>query len=527
MLWPQIYNPLGSQLGSTAVAALPIVVLMGLLLFSRLRPFYSAFIGLLCATAIAALVYQMPLGKIVASIGFGVLYGLLPIGWIVLNVFFLFKILTNAGLIDELKNALVTVTGDQRIQLLLVAFCFGAILEGAAGFGTPVAITASILIGLGFSPLDASVLSLLANTAPVAYGGLGTPIIALQGVSGLDLGELSATVGRLLAPIGAIIPIWLVWAYSGWKKTKEILPLLLVTGITYAIAQRAISTIHGPWLVGVGAGIFSLAATLLALRFSGLLTKKRIIAVHKEKNSAWRLWLPWLVLITLILVWGLPGVKSSLEKTTIEFAIPALDRQVLRMPPIVAKPTSEPAVFKLNWLSATGTAIFLAGIINGLLFGYKPREIFGFFSASIHDVKFSLLTISGMMSLGFITRYSGMDATLGLAFASAGVFYPFFGTMLGWLGVAITGSDTSSNVLFGSLQTITARKLGVDATVMAAANSAGGVMGKMIDAQSIVIASTATRWVGHENRILRRVIFHSVALAVIVGLIVCVEIYWI
>ena len=527
MPWPQIYNPLGSQLGSTAVAALPILVLMGLLLFSRLRPYYSAFIGLICATAVAAFVYRMPTGKILASISFGILYGLLPIGWIVLNVFFLFKILTNAGLIEDLKTALVAMTGDQRVQLLLVAYCFGAILEGAAGFGTPVAITASILIGLGFSPLDASVLSLLANTAPVAYGGLGTPIIALQGVTGLDLGELSATVGRLLSPIGAIIPIWLVWAYAGWRKTKEILPILLVSGITYAIAQRAISSLHGPWLVGVGAGIFSLSATLLALNFSSLMTKKSKNTARKEGNSAWRLWLPWLVLIALILVWGLPGVKSLLDKTTIEFAIPALDQQVLRMSPIVAEPTSEPAVFKLNWLSATGTAIFLAGIINGLLFGYKPREIIGAFSTSIHDVRFSLLTISGMMSLGFITRYSGMDATLGLAFASAGIFYPFFGTLLGWLGVAITGSDTSSNVLFGSLQTITARKLGLDATLMASANSAGGVMGKMIDAQSIVIASTSTRWFGHENQILRKVIAHSVVLAVIVGLIVTAEIYWI
>lgn len=526
MVWPQIYDPLGSQWGSTAVAALPILVLMGFLLFSHLRPYFSAFIGLLCASAIAVGIYRMPVDKVFASIGFGVLYGLLPIGWIVLNVFFLFRILTHAGLIEELKTALVTITGDQRIQLLLVAFCFGAILEGAAGFGTPVAITASILIGLGFSPLDASVLSLLANTAPVAYGGLGTPIIALQGVTGLNLGELSATVGRLLSPIGAIIPIWLVWAYAGWKETREILPILLVSGITYSIAQRAISFFHGPWLVGVGAGIVSLAATLLALKFSGLLTKKRKSLARKEGNSAWRLWLPWLVLIVLILVWGLPGVKSLLDQTTKELAIPVLDQQVLRMPPIIARPAAEPAVLKFNWLSATGTAIFLAGVINGLLFGFKPGEILKVFSASIYEVRFSLLTISGMMSLGFITRYSGMDGTLGLAFASAGIFYPFFGTLLGWLGVAITGSDTSSNVLFGSLQTITARKLGLDATIMAAANSAGGVMGKMIDAQSIVIASTSTRWFGHESQILRRVLAHSVVLAVIVGLIVTAHIYW-
>ena len=286
-------------------------------------------------------------------------------------MFFLFRILTNAGLIEELKTALVTITGDQRIQLLLVAFCFGAILEGAAGFGTPVAITASILIGLGFSPLDASVLSLLANTAPVAYGGLGTPIIALQGVTGLDLGELSATVGRLLSPIGAIIPIWLVWAYAGWKKTREILPILLVSGITYSIAQRAISLFHGPWLVGVGAGIVSLAATLLALKFSGLLTKKRKSLARKEGNSAWRLWLPWLVLIVLILVWGLPGVKSLLDQTTKELAIPVLDQQVLRMPPIIARPAAEPAVFKFNCF-CTGTAFRL--VLSTVCCLFKPRK---------------------------------------------------------------------------------------------------------------------------------------------------------
>ena len=526
MIWEQVYNPLGNQILSTLVAGLPLLTLIALLLFSKWRPYYSVILSVGEAAIIALLVYRMPSPKVFLSIGYGILYGLLPIGWIVLNVFFLFKILTEAGTIEELKKALVNVTDDKRIQLLLVAFCFGAILEGAAGFGTPVAITASILIGLGFSPLNASFLSLLANTAPVAFGGLGTPIIALQTVTGLDLGQLSATVGKLLTPIGAIIPIWIIWAFAGWKKTKEILPILLVSGVSFAATQLLVSSLHGPWLVGVIAGIASLAATVMTVRVKN---KTAGIERSKENNinhlSKIRVWLPWVVMIGLILVWGLPSVKAFLDRATISFHIPVIDQQIFRMPPIVAEPTAEPAVFSFNWLSATGTAIFLTGIFDGLLLGYKPGELIKMFWHSIHDVRFSLLTISGMMSLGFITRFSGMDGTLGLAFASAGAFYPFFGTLLGWLGVAITGSDTSSNVLFGRLQTITAQQLGLNPVIMASANSAGGVMGKMIDAQSIVIASTSTRWFGHESQILRKVLIHSIALAVIVGLIVTAGIY--
>lgn len=527
MAWQQVYDPLGSQFLSTFVAALPLLVLIGLLLFTRIRPYYSAAISVISAIISAFLIYRMPIPMIVATIGYGILYGLIPIGWIVLNVFFLFKILTAAGTIEKLKEALVNITDDKRLLLLMVAFCFGAILEGAAGFGTPVAITASILIGLGFSPLYASFLSLLANTAPVAFGGLGTPIIALQGVTGLELGQLSATVGRLLAPIGVIIPIWLVWSYAGWKKTREILPVLLVSGFTFSLTQLLVSSWHGPWLVGVISGTVSLAATIM------MVSKKNATTNRKDKTKSLeircakiRIWLPWFVLILFILIWGLPPVKTYLNMPSVIFHIAPLDQNVMRMPPVVSEPTPESAVFKLNWLSATGTAIFFAGIIDGLALGFNPKEIFKFFIESIRDVKFSLLTICGMMSLGFITRFSGMDATLGLAFASAGIFYPFFGTILGWLGVAITGSDTSSNMLFGSLQTITSRQLGFDPTVMASANSAGGVMGKMIDAQSIVIASTSTRWFGHESEILRKVLPHSIALAVLVGLIVTAEIYW-
>ena len=529
MNWFQNYNPLGNSAFSTLIAILPTVILLILLLFSRFKTFFSAFLALGAAFIIAVWIYQMPVNKAAASLGYGILYGLLPIGWIVINVFFLFGILTKAGVIDGLRSALISITDDKRLQLLIVAFCFGAMLEGAAGFGTPVAITAAILIGLGFSPLQASILSLLANTAPVAYGGLGTPIIALQGVTGLDLRQLSGMVGLLLTPFGVLVPIWLVWVYAGWKKTRELLPVLLAAGISFAVTQFLVSTYHGPWLVGIIAGLVSLGVTLFTIRIRG----RRTTLLKPEKKAftpmagavSFRTWLPWLILVAMVLVWGIPQLKSLLDSATIQFNIPYLDQQVFRVPPVSLLPKAEAAIFRLNWLSATGTAIFFAGLINGIFLGFKPRTIAGMFIKAIYDVRFSLLTISGMMALGFVTRYSGMDATLGLAFAKAGSLYPFFGTLLGWLGVAITGSDTSSNVLFGSLQRVTAEQLGINPVVMAAANSAGGVMGKMIDAQSIVVASTSTKWFGHEREILSGILLHSLALAILVALVVTIKIY--
>jgi len=530
MNWLQIYDPLGNSILSTLIAALPIILLLFLLLFSRLKTYYSAYISLTSAFIIAIWVYHMPVNIAAASLGFGIVYGLLPIGWIVLNVFFLFGVLTRSGIIDGLRSALIHITDDKRFQLLIVAFCFGGMLEGAAGFGTPVAITAAILIGLGFSPLQASILSLLANTAPVAFGGLGTPIIALQGVTGLDLGQLSGMVGLLLTPFGVLVPVWLVWVYSGWKKTREILPVLLAAGISFAAAQLLVSTYHGPWLVGIIAGLVSLGVTLLAIRIfrtsQTLIETKELIKKPKKTSFNFQIWLPWLVLVALVLIWGIPQIKNILDSVTLKFSIPNLDLMVFRVPPVSLSPKAEAAVFRLNWLSATGTAIFIAGVINALILGFKPKAVLEMFLKATYEVRFSLLTISGMMALGFVTRFSGMDATLGLAFANAGVLYPFFGTLLGWLGVAITGSDTSSNVLFGSLQRVTAERLGIDPVVMAAANSAGGVMGKMIDAQSIVIASTSTKWFGHEREILHGILLHSLILAILVGVVVTIKIYY-
>ena len=533
--WPQTYDPLGSATLSTIVAALPVVVLLGAIASGRVKAHVAALLGLATALAVAIVVFRMPAGAALASAAYGTAYGLFPIGWIVVNVIFLYQLTSERGLFVALQRSIAGITADRRLQLLLIAFSFGAFFEGAAGFGTPVAITAALLIGLGFSPLEASGLSLIANTAPVAFGAMGTPIIALQGVTGLDLHALSATVGRQLPIFSLIVPVWLVWVYVGARRTAEVWPALLVAGASFALPQFLVSNFHGPWLVDVAAGVCSIAALALFLRvwrpraapeLQAAPAAPPADAADVTPAAVRRAWLPWGVLTLFVFVWGLPPVKAALNGLSMpSFEVPALHRLVLRVPPAVAAPQPESAVFAFNWLSATGTSILLAAVVAGLLVGATPRELVRTYGRTLRLVRHSLLTIAAMLALGFTSRYSGMDAVLGLAFARTGVLYPFFGTMLGWLGVALTGSDTSSNVLFGSLQRITAEQLGLSPTLMAAANSSGGVMGKMIDAQSIVVASTATRWFGHEGAILRYVFFHSVALAALVGVLVMLQAY--
>jgi lactate permease len=485
-----------------------------------------------------------------ASLLFGAAYGLFPIGWIIVNVIFLYQLTNERGLFDVLRESITGLTEDARLQLLLVAFSFGAFFEGASGFGTPVAVTGALLIGLGFTPLAASGLSLIANTAPVAFGALGTPIIGLQSVTGLDLKQLSAMVGRQLPFFSVIVPFWLIWAFVGFRGMLEIWPAILVAGVCFAVPQFLISNFHGPWLVDVLAAVVSLGMLALFLRFWH---PKRIWRLHDEGNPATseqaapseqstrfkaqsskihtprqilRAWMPWIVLSIVVFLWGLPQVKTVLDGFSApKIPVPWLDKLVVRVPPVVARQTPEAAVFNFNWLSATGTGILFASIIAGLSMGFSGSALLRVYWKTLKLVRYSLLTISAMLAIGFTTRYSGLDATLGLAFAKTGFFYPFFGTMLGWLGVALTGSDTSSNVLFGSLQKITATQLGLSPILMSAANSSGGVMGKMIDAQSIVVASTATRWYGHEGEILRFVFFHSLALATLVGILVLLQAY--
>jgi len=536
MSWNQVYNPLGNWVLSTLAAALPIIVLLGALAFFRVKAHIAALLGLASSLLIALLAFGMPADKGLAVAVLGAAYGLFPIGWIILNVILLYSLTEKRGLFKVLQDSLTRVTQDRRLQLLLIAFCFGAFFEGAAGFGTPVAVTAAILIGLGFAPLAASGLSLIANTAPVAFGALGTPIVALQGVTGLSLLALSAQAGRILTVFSMIIPFWLVWAFAGFSGMLEVWPALLVAGVFFAVPQFLVSNFHGPWLVGIVASISSMAglvAFLLAWKprhIWGMNGREPGKAARAEKthlrSEVLRAWMPWAILSLVVFLWGIPAVKAFLDKVfVLRIPVPGVDKLIHRMPPVVARVTAEPAVFSFNILSFTGTAILVASLISGLAMGFRPRELARSWGAAVVRVRYSLLTVAAMLSLGFVTRYSGLDGTLGLAFARTGVLYPFFGTLLGWLGVALTGSDTSSNVLFGSLQRISAQQIGVSPVLMAAANSCGGVMGKMIDAQSIVVASTATRWYGHESDILRYVFFHSLALAALVGLLVFLEAY--
>jgi lactate permease len=534
MPWSQIYDPFGSLALSTIVAAIPVVVLLGTLALLKWHAHTAALAGLAAALAVAIGAFHMPPTMAFATAGYGAAYGLLPIGWIVLNVIFLYQLTNDRGLFTVLRESITHVTDDRRLQLLLVAFSFGAFFEGAAGFGTPVAVTGAILMGLGFTPLAASGLSLIANTAPVAFGALGTPIIALQSVTDIELLKLSAMVGRQLPLFSVIVPFWLVWAFAGFRGMLGVWPAILVAGLAFAIPQFLVSNFHGPWLVDVVAAVASMAALAAFLKVWKPGSPWRLetdtsvaaAAARPSPGLVLRAWTPWIILSVLVFAWGLPQTKAWLDGLSIaRFPVPGLHNLVQRVPPVVADARPEAAVYVVNWLSATGTGIFIAAIVAGLVMGCSIREMLRTYWRTLKLVKFSLITISAMMAVGFTTRYSGLDATLGLAFAQTGFFYPFFGAMLGWLGVALTGSDTSSNVLFGSLQKITAEQLGLSPTLMAAANSSGGVMGKMIDAQSIVVASTATRWYGHEGEILRYVFVHSVVLAALVGVLVMLQAY--
>lgn len=547
MIWHQIYDPLGSFALSTLAAGVPVAVLLIALAFFHMRAHLAAALSLVIGIAIAAVIFGMPVEMAGKAAGFGIASGLFPIGWIVLNIIFLHRLTTLNGYFKVLQNSIGGITEDRRLQLLLVAFCFGAFFEGAAGFGTPVAVTGAILIGLGFSPLAASGLALIANTAPVAYGALGAPVIALASVTGIDLLQLSAMIGRQLPFFSILVPFWLIWAFAGFKGMRDIWPAILVAGVAFAVPQFLISNFHGPWLVDVIASIVSMGSLTLFLKVWQPRTIWTSTALGKHKDTSMndvlpsgapvadstlagistaRAWMPWVILSVFVFAWGIPAIKKILDGVWIwKLAVPGLDKMIMKMPPVAKEPLLEAAVFNFNILSMAGTGILVSALVAGLLMGYTLPRIIREYWETIKTVKYSLLTICAMFGIGYLTKYSGLDATLGLAFAHTGVLYPLFGTLLGWLGVALTGSDTAANVLFGSLQKTTAEQLGLPPVLMAAANSAGGVMGKMIDAQSIVVASTATKWYGHEGDILRYVFFHSIALAFLVGLLVTLQAY--
>ncbi len=540
-MWSQVYDPFGNMLLSTLVAAIPVIVLLGGIGLLELRAHVAAILGLVAALAVAIVFYGMPAPMAGLAAGYGAAFGLLPIGWIILNVIFLYQLTLERGDFEILRTSIGAISDDKRMQLLFVAFCLGAFFEGAAGFGTPVAVTAAMLIGLGFTPLAASGLSLIANTAPVAFGALGTPIIALSAVTGLDLHELSGMVGRQLPFFSVLVPFWLITAFAGWRRMLEVWPPILVAGVAFAIPQYLVSNFHGPWLVDIVAAVVSMAALAIFLKAwrpaqpmtampgapaESAPAAEALGAAPHTASAVRRAWMPWIVLSVFVFLWGTPQVRAMLDDVWVaKLTVPGLHELVQKVPPVVASPKIEAAVFNFNALSATGTGILLAAIVSGFALGYGPRGLVRTYARTLYLVRYSLLTIACMLAIGFVTRYSGIDATLGLALANTGWLYPLFGTYIGWLGVTLTGSDTASNVLFGGLQRVSAEQLGINPVLMAAANSSGGVMGKMMDAQSIVVASTATRWYGHEGSILRFVAFHSIALATLVGLLVLGQAY--
>jgi lactate permease len=555
--WNQIYDPLGHWWLSTLVAALPVIVLLGLLAGFKVRAHLCAIAGAATAILCAILVFHMPTQMAVSSFLYGSAYGLLKIVWIVIAAVFLYDISVETGQFEIMKQSVAAITPDRRLQLLLVAFCFGAFIEGCAGFGAPVAIAGAFMIGLGFKPFHAAALNLIANTAPVAWGAIGTPVHALASVTALPESDLSAMIGRILPITAVIVPFWLVRAMVSWAEMWEVFPAILVVGISFAGTQYFWANYMDSNLVDIAAGVVSLVATMLFLRFW---KPKRIwrfegereedaakavrseVAKHYTAGQIAKAWLPFAILSLFVLAWGLPTIKLAMNKaTTPAFTVvmpdgknrpgpagwdwPYLHAKVFRTAPVVAKPAAEAARFDFNWLTATGTGCFLAALVSGLVLGLAPGKIIKIFGGTLFRLRFAIIAMTCMLGLGYVTRYSGMDAVLGLAFTRTGWFFPFFGAFIGWLGVALTGSDTSSNVLFGGLQKITAQQLNLSPILMCATNSAGGVMGKMIDAQSICIATAATNQVGQEGSIFRFVFWHSVALASIVGVIVMLYAY--
>ncbi|MES2393550.1 MAG: L-lactate permease [Acidobacteriota bacterium] len=501
--WHQIYDPAGHLWLSTLLAGLPFIfLLVGLAVF-RLKAHVCAPMAAALCLIVAIALFHMPAKLAFLAAAYGAAYGAFPIFWIIFPVIFLYQLTVKAGRFSLLHGCITGITQDSRLQLLVVAFALGAFFEGAAGFGTPVAVCGTLLIGFGFSPLRAAALALLANTAPVAFGGLGIPVVALAGITGLDLHHLTAIVATLLTPFCILVPFWLIWAFAGFAAMIEVWPAILVAGVTFGGTQLLIARIHGPWLVDISASAVSIAAMLLLFQFwqprrilnsEGEVADSSIAACENPtREQVLRALLPWAILTAGVTLWGTPAFTHWLNSfSTFNLHVPGLDQAVLRVPPAVPQAAAEPAIFTLNLLSATGTGIVISAVIAAFAMGLRIVEILQVLRSIVRKTAYTLLTIAALMSIGFVSRYCGLDATLGLALAATGAFYTFFGTFIGWLGTASTGSDTSSNVLFGSLQTLTARQLGLSPFLMAAANSAGGVMAKMVSPQNVVVATTAT-----------------------------------
>ena len=520
-MWSQVYDPVGGSLGLSAlVAAIPIVVLLVLLGVFRVPSWLAALAGFAAALGVALFTYGMPPTLAFSAAVYGAAYGVLPIGWIVFTAILLYKLTVETGKFEILKNSIGGLTRDQRLQALLIAFAFGAFIEGAAGFGTPVAVAAAMLAGLGFPPFFAAAICLLANTAPVAFGSIGTPLVMLQAVTKLPLASLSANTGRLCAPVSLFIPAYLVLVMGGWSALRAVAPAAIVCGVAFASVQLFVSSTLGPYLTDILASITALAALVALMK---VWRPKGVEAAEKpdhSTNQALAAWIPYAFLVVLVLVWGSTGTKAILDRTTLILPWPGLHNLVQRVAPITTAPSPYGATFTLNLLSASGTSCLFAVFASAIVLRVSFGKLVSWTGDVAKQLALPILTIVSVLALAFVMNYSGQTATLGLALAASGPAFPFFSPLLGWLGVFLTGSDTSANALFGNLQIVTAGRLGFNPALMAAANSSGGVMGKMISLSSIAIAVAAAQMPrSEEARLFRFTLKHSVFLASVMGLL--------
>ena len=530
--WVQNYDPLGNAWLSTLVAAAPVLLLFYLLAVRRTIAWRAAVYAFLSAAVIALVVFRMPPLMLGGAIANGVVYAAIMIAWTLVAAVFVYEITVETGYFKIIMDSIGAVTDDRRLQVLLIAFAFGAVLEGSGGGGAPVAVCGAMLIGLGFRPFDAALMCLLANTAPVAWGGMGNPIRTLVAVTGLPEADVSAMVGRILPWVSAILPFWLVRTQCSWRDTFAVWPGLAFCGLSFASVQFFWSNYVDAALVDIMGGLGTIVLTTIFLK----IWKPKHIWRYPDDPTptaskrytpmqVLHAWAPFLLIALLVVIWGLPAVKAKLDITTYRMAVPGLHKLVTRVPPVVAHAETESAMFEFASIAAVGTATFLAGLISGPLQGLSLGATFRIFFRTVYRMRASLVAIGAMLGLGYITRYSGMDAVMGLALTKTGWTYPIFGTLIGWLGVALTGTDAGSNALFGSLQVITARNLNLSPVLMAAANTAGGVMGKMIGAQSVIVGCAACGIEGQEGNLFRKVMKHSIPLAIIVGLIVLLYAY--
>jgi L-lactate transport len=525
MNWAQNYTPVGGSLGLSALAAaLPLFALLYLLGVRRTPSWVASLCGASIALAVALFLYGMPLPLAASAMLYGAAFGLFPITWVIFPAIFLYRITVETGQFEIIKDSIGSLTQDRRVQALLIAFAFGAFIEGAAGFGTPVAVASAMLTGLGFTPFYAAGICLLANTAPVAFGSIGIPLITLAGITSLPLDRLSAGVGRICAPVSLFIPAYLMLVMGGLGGLRAMLPAVAVCGVAFAGAQFFVSNFVGPQLTDIISSLAAIGALMALLRF----WHPRVIEHHETRQAVKRhaaalvarAWTPYVLLVLFVLVWGLPPVKAALGRYSIVTGWPGLHNVVLQAPPVAKVGTHYAATYRLDWLSASGTACLMACLFSLLLLRVPIAKARTILLTTLRQLKFPTVTVMGVLGLAFLMNYCGATATLGLAFASTGVLFPFFSAILGWLGVFLTGSDTSSNALFGNLQVVTANKLGLSPVLMAASNSSGGVMGKMISLQSIAVAAAATSMKREdESRLFRFTLRHSVLLASVIGLV--------